>query len=131
MIARMNKRTRRRLRKLEEILDVLEANDHTLSIRVGHLFSYRHEHWAKIRELDHRVSALEGRPPPDWNYSSRAIRVGSGPKPSKRRMRKARERVSEAVKAVRENRLRHADPADVAKADAVFDELTGEITPDE
>jgi hypothetical protein len=60
----------------------------------------------------------------------RWTKVGTWFGPSKRSMRRAESKI-EAVKAVRENRLRHADPADVAKADAVFDELTGEITPDE
>jgi hypothetical protein len=60
----------------------------------------------------------------------RWTKVGTWFGPSKRSLRRA-ESTIEAAKAVRENRLRHADPADVAKADAVFDEMIGEDSPDE
>jgi hypothetical protein len=143
----MGKRAKRKLRYLEERMDLLEHNDHTLSIRTGHLAQHRHEHWAKIRELDIRVSALEGNPPSDWNYGTRWVRVGGGPKPSERSMRKAAKRVADAVRAVRNTlwqtaeerarmdadidallkryRLRDANPADTAAAAKVADELFG------
>jgi hypothetical protein len=53
------------------------------------------------------------------------VRVGAGPKPSKRSLRKAAKRVVDAVRAVREHRLRDADPASLEAADKVADELFG------
>jgi hypothetical protein len=44
--------------------------------------------------------------------------------PSKRQLRRAEAEI-EAVKAVRDNRLRDANPADIAKAESVADELFG------
>jgi hypothetical protein len=51
----------------------------------------------------------------------RWTKVGTGMNPSKRQMREAQAKV-EAAKAVRENRMRDAEPADVAKAAAIADE---------
>lgn len=139
-------------RQCEDRLAEIESVIHTDGIRIGHLHSFRHEHWAKIRELDTRVSTLEGNPPSDWNYGNRWVRVGTGPKPRKRWLRKAAEGIArtlsfagvgsgrprsveervanfeaaqEAVKAVRHNRLHDADATDTAKADAVWDEMFG------
>jgi hypothetical protein len=55
----------------------------------------------------------------------RWTKVGSGMNPSKRQLSEAEAKV-EAVKAVRENRLRDADPADLEAATAVADELFDE-----
>ncbi len=55
------------------------------------------------------------------SMEKRWTKVGSGLNPSKRELRRA----EEVVKLVRENRLRHADPADRAKAEAIADELFG------
>jgi hypothetical protein len=50
-------------------------------------------------------------------------KVGSGMNPSKRQLDEAETKVSDAVKAVRENRLRDADPADLEVAAAIADEI--------
>jgi hypothetical protein len=148
----MQKRTRNRFRRLEERMLEIESGQHTMHVRIGHLAQHRHEHWAKIRELDIRTSALEGNPPSDWNYGTSWVRVGAGPKPSKRSLRKAAKRVADAIRAnfrmeptaeqrarreaevealLREHRLRDAHPADVAKAEAIADEVFGEDTTDD
>jgi hypothetical protein len=55
--------------------------------------------------------------------AKRWVKVGSGMNPSKRQLAEAEATVSEAVKAVRENRLRDADPADLEAANAIADEV--------
>lgn len=60
--------------------------------------------------------------------AKRWTKVGSGMNPSKRQLDEADAKVSDAVRLVRDNRLRNADPANLAKAEAVADELFAEDT---
>jgi hypothetical protein len=54
--------------------------------------------------------------------AKRWTKVGSGMNPSKRQLEEAAAKV-EAATAVKENRLRDADPADTAKAATIADDL--------
>jgi hypothetical protein len=95
----MDKRAKKVIRRLEERIAVLETDERTDHIRIGHLHSYRFEHWAEIRQLKVRVDELERqlveqrmlrKPTP--------VRVGSGPVPNRKQMARAAAAVSSALK---------------------------------